>query len=126
ATAALEEVFARTMPREMGFDYTGISYQEQKAQQGVPASVGFGFSLLFVFCASRTFVRKLVAAVQRVAEPAGSGIRRLRCFVVAPRCAWRVFTGLHGPNRKRCVFANRSGHADWVSGQERNSDRGIR
>jgi len=49
ATAALEEVFAQTMPREMGFDYTGISYQEKKAQQGVPASVIFGFSLLFVF-----------------------------------------------------------------------------
>jgi len=49
ATAALEEVFAQTMPREMGFDYTGISYQEKKAQEGVPASVIFGFSLLFVF-----------------------------------------------------------------------------
>ncbi|HKE55668.1 MAG TPA: efflux RND transporter permease subunit, partial [Pyrinomonadaceae bacterium] len=49
ATAALEQVFAQTMPREMGFDYTGISYQEKKAQEGVPASVIFGFSLLFVF-----------------------------------------------------------------------------
>jgi HAE1 family hydrophobic/amphiphilic exporter-1 len=49
ATAALEEVFAQTMPREMGFDYTGISYQEKKAEQGVPAYVIFGFSLLFVF-----------------------------------------------------------------------------
>jgi len=49
ATAALEHVFAQTMPREMGFDYMGMSYQEQKAQQGVPASVVFGFSLLFVF-----------------------------------------------------------------------------
>jgi HAE1 family hydrophobic/amphiphilic exporter-1 len=49
ATAALEETFAQTMPREMGFDYTGISYQEKKAQEGVPASVVFGFSLLFVF-----------------------------------------------------------------------------
>src|SRR2546422_2658415 len=49
AMSALEEVFAQTMPREMGFDYTGISYQEKKAQEGVPASVIFGFSLLFVF-----------------------------------------------------------------------------
>jgi len=49
ATSALEEVFAQTMPREMGFDYTGISYQEKKAQEGVPAYVIFGFSLLFVF-----------------------------------------------------------------------------
>ena len=49
ATAALEEVFQQTMPREMGFDYMGMSRQEQKARQGLPAWVIFGFSLLFVF-----------------------------------------------------------------------------
>jgi len=49
ATAALEEVFRQTMPSEMGFDYMGMSYQEEKAREGVPASVIFGFSLLFVF-----------------------------------------------------------------------------
>jgi hydrophobic/amphiphilic exporter-1 (mainly G- bacteria), HAE1 family len=49
AEAALEDVFKKTMPSEMGFDYMGISYQEQLARQGVPASVVFGFSLLFVF-----------------------------------------------------------------------------
>jgi hydrophobic/amphiphilic exporter-1 (mainly G- bacteria), HAE1 family len=49
ATAALEDVFNQTMPREMGFDYIGMSYQEQKARQGVSSSVIFGFSLLFVF-----------------------------------------------------------------------------
>ena len=49
ATAALEEVFKQTMPREMGFDYSGISFQEQKAREGVPPSVIFGLSLLFVF-----------------------------------------------------------------------------
>jgi HAE1 family hydrophobic/amphiphilic exporter-1 len=49
ATKALEEVFAETMPREMGFDYLGISFQEQKAQQGVPPAAVFGLSLLFVF-----------------------------------------------------------------------------
>jgi HAE1 family hydrophobic/amphiphilic exporter-1 len=49
AMRALEEVFAQTMPPGMGFDYMGMSFQEQKAQQGVPASVVFGFSVLFVF-----------------------------------------------------------------------------
>jgi HAE1 family hydrophobic/amphiphilic exporter-1 len=49
ASAALEDVFKQTMPREMGFDYMGMSYQEQRARQGVPPSVIFGFSLLFVF-----------------------------------------------------------------------------
>ncbi len=49
ATAALEDVFKQTMPAEMGFDYMGMSYQEQKARQGLPPSIIFGFSLLFVF-----------------------------------------------------------------------------
>ncbi len=49
ASAALEDVFKQTMPREMGFDYIGMSYQEQKARAGVSPSVIFGFSLLFVF-----------------------------------------------------------------------------
>ena len=49
ARAALEDVFKQTMPHEMGFDYQGMSYQEKKAEEGVPASVIFGFSLLFIF-----------------------------------------------------------------------------
>jgi HAE1 family hydrophobic/amphiphilic exporter-1 len=49
AMKALEEVFAQTMPPEMGFDYMGMSFQEQKAQQGVSPAVIFGFSILFVF-----------------------------------------------------------------------------
>jgi hydrophobic/amphiphilic exporter-1 (mainly G- bacteria), HAE1 family len=49
ATKALEEVFAQTMPAEMGFDYLGISFQEKKAQQGVSPSAIFGLSFLFVF-----------------------------------------------------------------------------
>jgi HAE1 family hydrophobic/amphiphilic exporter-1 len=49
ATDALEAVFAQTMPREMGFDYIGMSFQEKKAQQGVPPSAIFGLSVLFVF-----------------------------------------------------------------------------
>jgi HAE1 family hydrophobic/amphiphilic exporter-1 len=49
AMAALEKVFAETMPPEMGYDYLGISFQEKKAQEGVPPSIIFGFSLLVVF-----------------------------------------------------------------------------
>jgi hydrophobic/amphiphilic exporter-1 (mainly G- bacteria), HAE1 family len=47
--AALEDVFAKTMPQEMGFDYMGMSFQEQQAQKGVPPTVIFGLSLVFVF-----------------------------------------------------------------------------
>jgi HAE1 family hydrophobic/amphiphilic exporter-1 len=49
AMQAMEEVFDQTMPREMGYDYKDMSFQEKKAQQGVPPAVIFGFSLLFVF-----------------------------------------------------------------------------
>ena len=49
AMKALEEVFAQSMPRDMGFDYLGMSFQEKKAQEGIPAMVIFGFSLLCVF-----------------------------------------------------------------------------
>ena len=46
---ALEEVFAQTMPRDMGFDYSGMSFQERAAEQGIPPAAVFGFSLLVVF-----------------------------------------------------------------------------
>ncbi len=49
AMKALEEVFAQTMPREMGYDYSGMSFQEKKAQQGVSPIAIFGFSFLCVF-----------------------------------------------------------------------------
>lgn len=49
AMKAMEDVFARTMPPDMGFDYLGMSYQEKRAQQGVPPEVIFGFSFLFCF-----------------------------------------------------------------------------
>ena len=49
AMAAMEEVFAQTMPPDMGYDYLGMSYQEKRAQQGVPPAVIFGFSFLFCF-----------------------------------------------------------------------------
>ncbi len=49
AMKALEEVFEKTMPNEMGYGYIGISFQEKQAQEGVPAWMIFGMSLLFVF-----------------------------------------------------------------------------
>ena len=49
AMRALEDVFAQNMPSGMGYDYFGMSYQEQQAAQGVPPAAIFGLSLLFVF-----------------------------------------------------------------------------
>jgi hydrophobe/amphiphile efflux-1 (HAE1) family protein len=49
AATALEEVFHQTMPPEMGFDYMGMSRQEQKAREGLPSWVIFAMSFVFVF-----------------------------------------------------------------------------
>ncbi len=49
AMDALEDVFRQTMPREMGFDYSGMSFQEQVARKGLPAWVVFVMSLVFAF-----------------------------------------------------------------------------
>jgi HAE1 family hydrophobic/amphiphilic exporter-1 len=46
---ALEQVFAATMPRDTGFDYSGMSFQEKVAEEGIPPAAVFGFSLLVVF-----------------------------------------------------------------------------
>jgi HAE1 family hydrophobic/amphiphilic exporter-1 len=49
ATKALEEVFRKTMPPDMGLEYMGMSFQEQQARQGVSPTAIFCLSLLFVF-----------------------------------------------------------------------------
>ncbi len=46
---ALEEVFAETMPSDMGYDYLGMSFQEQQAQKGVSPAVVFAFAIFCVF-----------------------------------------------------------------------------
>jgi hydrophobic/amphiphilic exporter-1 (mainly G- bacteria), HAE1 family len=49
AMAALEQVFAQTMPQDMGYDYLGMSFQQKLAEQGVSSTTIFAISLLFVF-----------------------------------------------------------------------------
>jgi HAE1 family hydrophobic/amphiphilic exporter-1 len=45
----MEAVFAETMPKEMGYDYLGMSFQENLAQQGVSPAVVFAFAIFCVF-----------------------------------------------------------------------------
>src|SRR6202020_1179090 len=49
AIAALEDVFKQTMPSQMGYDWTGMTYQEVKAAQGVSPAVVFALSFVIVF-----------------------------------------------------------------------------
>ena len=46
ALAALEDVFAKTMPKEMGFAYSKLSYQEKVAPPAAPTLV---LAIVFVF-----------------------------------------------------------------------------
>jgi HAE1 family hydrophobic/amphiphilic exporter-1 len=46
ALAALEAVFAESMPKEMGFAYSGLSYQEKTAPPALPTLV---LAIVFVF-----------------------------------------------------------------------------
>ena len=47
--SALEETFAATMPDDMGYSYSGMSYQEKKAAQGVSLGGMFAISGVFAF-----------------------------------------------------------------------------
>ena len=47
--AALEDVFRKTMPPQMGYDWMGMSYQEVKAAQGVSPTTIFALAFFIVF-----------------------------------------------------------------------------
>ncbi|MGH9582713.1 MAG: efflux RND transporter permease subunit, partial [Bryobacteraceae bacterium] len=49
AMAALEDVYKQTMPPQMGYDYMGMSYQENKAAHGLSPVAVFGLAVIFVF-----------------------------------------------------------------------------
>lgn len=49
AMAALERAFAASQPREMGFAYSGMSFQEQQAAQGISPMMIFALSGFIVF-----------------------------------------------------------------------------
>ena len=125
ATAALEEVFKQTMPREMGFDYSGMSFQEQKARQGVPALGDLRTLLAVRLPDPGRAVRELVVAVQRASGNVGGDMRGFQRLVAAPYGAQCHLSGLHGANRKRCLLANRLGDADRSGREKRDSDRRI-
>jgi HAE1 family hydrophobic/amphiphilic exporter-1 len=46
---ALQDAFAQSMPEGMNYTYSGMSFQEQAAEKGVPTWVVFGISIVFVF-----------------------------------------------------------------------------
>ena len=94
ATAALEDVFKQTMPREMGFDYSGISFPGTESP-GRRAAFGHlrPFAIVCLLDSGGT-VRKLVAAFQRTAQYAGRGLWSFCRALAAPRHPRRTFCRL--------------------------------
>ena len=86
------------MPKEMGYDYLGMSFQEKKAQQGV-SPTWFLECRSFSFSDSCGALRKLVTAIQRPVRHACRGV-------------WRVPHALVARNAKQHLRANRFDHAD--------------
>ena len=93
---ALEEVFAQTMPRDMGFDYSGMSFQEKVAARGRPANRRLRLLAARGVPAPGRAVRELDAALRRAARHADRRPRRRRralaraasSWTCSPRSAW--------------------------------------
>ena len=102
-----------TMPREMGFDYVGMSFQEKLAAQGIPASAIFGLSLLVVFLI-------LAAQYESWSLPFSVLLRTPIAVFGAFAALW-----LRAPREQR-VRADRPGHAHRPRRQERHPHRRVR
>jgi HAE1 family hydrophobic/amphiphilic exporter-1 len=89
--AALEDVFHKTMPSQMGFDYSGMSYQEQKAAQGVSPAVVFGLAFFAVF---------LIMAAQYE-----SWLLPVSVLLGVPIAIFGAFVGLYARNLDNDVYA---------------------
>ncbi len=126
AMKALEETFAQTMPAGMSYDYSGMSFQEKKAQQGVSSGVIFGFSLLFVFLILAALYESWTLPFSVLLSTPVAVFGAFFDAMAAPRAGVFDCAALYGANRKRRVFADRSGHADRPGGQERDSDCRVR
>ena len=110
---ALEEVFAETMPTDMGYDYIGMSFQEKCAAARRAGQRHLRFSLFFVF---------LILAAQY--ESWSLPFSVLLCTPIAVFGAFVALWAL-GIGKRR-VHPDRSRDAHRAVGQERDPHRGVR
>ena len=83
------------------------------------------FAVVRLFDSCRA-LRKLVVALQRIAQHAGGDLWRLFRAVAPPCRSGRVLACLPGSDRGRRLLADRAGDADRAGSQERDSDRRVR
>ncbi|MEG0427421.1 MAG: efflux RND transporter permease subunit [Akkermansia sp.] len=81
AMEALEETFQNYMPLDMGYDYMGMSFQENKVREGISITEIFALSSIFVFLI-------LAALYEKWSLP-------LSIFMTVPIAALGAFLGLY-------------------------------
>ncbi len=111
AMDALEEVARETLPREIGYDWADLSYQEK--QTSGAAMKAFGTVAGLCVSDSGGALRKLVASLLRFVDCADRAVRSVLGHLVARF-------------RSRCVCADRTDCRDWSRGEERDSDCRVR
>jgi HAE1 family hydrophobic/amphiphilic exporter-1 len=107
ALTALEEVAKQTLPPEIGYDWSDLSYQERKAS-GSTTSV-FGLSLVFVFLI-------LAALYESWALP-------FSVLLTVPIAIFGAFLGLWLRSYDVDVYADWVDSTHWLSGEECDPDR---
>ena len=110
ALAALEQVFAATMPREMSFSYSSLSYQEKIAP---PPGPTFLMAILVVFL--------LLAALYE------SWRLPWAVLLGSPLVGLGAFFGcLDDGLRQQRVRTDRFGNANWTGSEKRHPDYRVR
>ena len=112
AIKALEEVFQKTMPQEMGYDYIGMSLPGEKGERRCPHLRHLRDVAAFRVSDPRGPVRELVAPLQCAPRNAHRRVRSL-CLHHDPE---------HGDEP---LCPDRPHHAHRTGGQERHSDRRV-
>ena len=108
----MERAAATALPRDFGYEWTGITFQELKA--GSIATVVFALAIVFVF---------LILAAQYESWTMPFMVLLAVPLALVRRACRRCGCAAHADRR---LFADRLRDADRPRGQERDSDRRIR
>ena len=127
ALSALEQVFDETMPAEMGYAWSNVSYQEKKAAEGVPVWAIFSFSVAIAALWLRAVCSSLASRSSNSATRASSAAFRAAssamswpCSTIsASRAASSALevTDHHHPGTHLVIKATRwAGHQEIITG----------
>ena len=111
AVVAMQRAAAEALPRDFGFGWTGVTYQELSA--GSIATIVLALAIVFVF---------LILAAQY--ESWTMPFMVLSSAPLALIGALGALVGARPPDRR--LFADRPPHADRARRQERDPDRRVR